>query len=96
MLSGLKWMWNETQSHYQIKFVILPPCSFFCSLLSIGKIKLHEFTERKIIAIVGLHEEGIYLSFMDGTNISSSQLLMFSSFEITGPCLGVAIKLKLL
>lgn len=51
-------MGNEEKAHhiFKIKLVILPESTF---LSSPWKIKLHEFTERKIIAIVRLHEQGI-------------------------------------
>lgn len=42
----------------------------FLSHASMVKIKLREFTGRKIIAIVRLLEEGIDFSLMDGTSIS--------------------------
>lgn len=55
------------------------PASFY-PILSVGKIKSHQCTERKIRAIVSLQEEGIYLSFMNGTNIFWNTLLKFMSF----------------
>lgn len=64
-ISCLKWTGNEKKPHhiFKIKLVILPESTF---LSSTWKIKLHEFPERKIIAIVRLHEQGIYSSVAGG------------------------------
>lgn len=79
---------------FQIILVILPPYPVFIPLLSIGKINFHEFTERKIIAMVRLQEDRINLSFMNGTSISHTKLLQFMSFQMIGYCLEVSVKMK--
>lgn len=64
----LEWMGPETKSHFPNHTCSFASVSNLYPLISFGKRKLHEFTEREIIAVVRLHVEGLtYLSWMGPT-----------------------------
>lgn len=58
----LEWMGTETQSHFPNHTCSFASVSILYPLISSGKRKLHEFTEREIIAVVRLHVEGLTYS----------------------------------